>query len=53
MASPRVMSLPVFDGDLAGDDGRGATVAIIEDLEKVARAGRIENRQPQSSSIRS
>ena len=38
--------VPVFDGDLAGDDGRGATVAIIENLEKVAPFGRIENRQP-------
>ena len=38
--------VPVFDGDLAGDDGRGATVAIIEDLEKVAPFRRIENRQP-------
>ena len=45
--------VPMFDGDLAGDDGRGATVAIIEDLQKVAPFGRIENRQPQSSRMRS
>jgi hypothetical protein len=38
--------VPMFDGDLAGDDGRGATVAIIKDLQKVAPFGRIENRQP-------
>jgi hypothetical protein len=31
----------MFDWDLAGDDGRGATVAIIEDLQKVAPFGRI------------
>src|SRR6476620_10113144 len=37
--------VPVFDGDLAGDDGRGATVAIIEDLQKVAPFGRVENRK--------
>ena len=37
--------VPMFDGDLAGDDGGGATVAIIEDLQKVAPLGRIENRK--------
>ena len=37
--------VPVFDGDLAGNDGRGATVAIIKDLQKVAPFGRIENRK--------
>jgi hypothetical protein len=37
--------VPMFDGDLAGDDGRGAPVAIIEDLQKVAPLGRIENRK--------
>jgi hypothetical protein len=37
--------VPMFDGDLAGDDGRGATVAIIKDLQKVAPFGRIENRK--------
>jgi hypothetical protein len=34
--------VPMFDGDLAGDDGRGATMAIIKDLQKVAPFGRIE-----------
>jgi hypothetical protein len=28
--------VPMFDGNLTGDDGRGATVAIVKDLEKVA-----------------
>src|SRR5258708_6493462 len=37
--------VPMLDGDLAGDDGRGATVAIIKDLQKVAPFGRIENRK--------
>ena len=33
--------VPMFNGDLAGDDGGGATVAIIEDLQKVAPFARI------------
>jgi hypothetical protein len=37
--------VPMFDGNLAGDDGRGATVAIIKDLQKVAPLGRTENRK--------
>ena len=37
--------VPMFDGDLTGDDGRGATMAIIKDLQKVAPFGRIEYRQ--------
>ena len=37
--------VPMFDRDLAGDDGRGATVAIIEDLQQVAPFGRTENRK--------
>ena len=37
--------VPMFQGDLAGDDGRCATMAIIKELEKVAPFGRIENRQ--------
>jgi hypothetical protein len=35
----------MFDWDLAGDNGRGATVAIIKDLEKVAPLGLIKNRE--------
>ena len=31
--------VPMFDGDLAGDDGGGATVAIIEDQELNAADG--------------
>ena len=37
--------MPKFDGGLAGDDGRAATMAIIKDLQEVAPFGRIENRQ--------
>ena len=33
--------VPMFDWDLAGDEGRSATVAIIEDLQEVAPFGRI------------
>jgi hypothetical protein len=33
--------VPMFNRDLAGDDGGGATVAIIKDLQKVAPLGRI------------
>ena len=35
--------VPMFYGDLAGYDGRGATVAIIKDLKQVAPFGRTEN----------
>ena len=37
--------VPMFNRDLTGDDGGGVTVAIIEDLQKVAPFGRIENRK--------
>ena len=37
--------VPMFDGDLASDDGRGATVAIIKDLQQVAPFGLVENRK--------
>jgi len=37
--------VPMFHGDLAGDDGRCPTMAIIKELEKVAPFGWIENRQ--------
>ncbi len=37
--------MPKLYGDLAGDDGRSATVTIVENLEKIAPFGRIENRQ--------
>ena len=32
----------MFDGDLAGYDGRGATEAIIKDLKQVAPFGRTD-----------
>ena len=43
----------MFDGDLAGDDGGGTTVAIIEDLQKVAPFGGLRTDRPQSSRMRS
>ena len=33
--------LPMFNGDLAGDDGGGTTVAVVQYLQKVAPFGRI------------
>ena len=37
--------MPMFDGDLAGDDCRGTPMAVVKDLQKIAPFGRIENRQ--------
>ena len=37
--------VPVFHGDLACDDNRCTSMAIIENLEEVAPLGPIENRQ--------
>ena len=37
---------PLVDGELAGDDRRGALVAIFEDFEQVALLGFGEDRQP-------
>ena len=37
--------MPMFDGDLAGNDCRGAPMAVVKDLQKIAPFGRIENRQ--------
>ena len=46
--------VPMFHGDLAGDDGcPGATMAIIKELKKVAPFGGIETDSPQSSRMRS
>ena len=45
--------VPMFNRDLAGDDGRGATVAIIEDLRRSRRSGGLRTARPQSSRIRS
>ncbi len=33
--------VPMFNGDLAGDDGGGTTVAVVQYLQKVAPFGRI------------
>ncbi len=37
--------VPGFHGNLARDDGRCATMAIVEDLQEVAAFGGAENRQ--------
>ncbi len=37
--------VPLIDRNLTGDDGGRATVAVIEDLQKVASLGRVEHRQ--------
>jgi hypothetical protein len=37
--------MPMFDGDLAGDDCRGTAMAVVKDLQKIAPFGGIENRQ--------
>jgi hypothetical protein len=37
--------VPGFHGNLAGDNRRCATMAIVEDLQQVAPFGRVENRQ--------
>ena len=34
--------MPVFDGQLAGDEGRATTVAVLEDLEKISALGVVE-----------
>ena len=34
--------MPVFDGELAGDEGRTTAVAIFEDIEQVTALGVIE-----------
>ena len=36
--------MPMFDGDLAGDDRRATAMAVVNDLEKIAPFGGIENR---------
>lgn len=37
--------MPGVDGELAGDDCRGASVAVLEDLEQVAALGGGERRE--------
>jgi hypothetical protein len=34
--------VPLIDGDLAGDDGRAAAVALLEDFEEVMASGGVE-----------
>ncbi len=34
--------MPVFDGQLAGDEGRATTVAVLEDLEKISALDVVE-----------
>ena len=41
--------VPVVDGHLAGDDGRAALVAVLDDLEEIAALVVIELFGPQSS----
>ena len=38
--------MPVVDGDLAGDEGAAACVAVVEDLEKVMASGIIQGGEP-------
>ena len=45
--------VPMFDWDLAGNDGGGATVAIIEISRRSRRSGGLRTDRPQSSRIRS
>ncbi len=34
--------VPVFDGQLAGDEGRATPVAVLEDLEKISALSVVE-----------
>ena len=43
--------MPGVDGQLAGDDGGGAAVSVLEDLEQVAAFVRGEGGEAQSSRI--
>ncbi|ESX64447.1 hypothetical protein X759_31110 [Mesorhizobium sp. LSHC420B00] len=45
--------VPVLHGDLAGDDCGSAAMAILEDFQEVATLGGVEDRQAQSSGMRS
>ena len=38
--------VPLLDGNLAGDDDRGALVAIFEDFEEIALLGMGERGEP-------
>jgi len=39
--------MPVLDGELTGDEGRTASVAVFEDIEKVAALSVVEGRHPE------
>ena len=45
--------VPVLDVDLAGDDGRAASVPVVEDLQEIAALIRRQIGEPQSSRISS
>ena len=34
--------MPVLDGELAGDEGRTAAVAVVENFKKIVPAGVVE-----------
>lgn len=38
--------VPMFDGDLAGDDRRSATVTVVDDLKEIASLLGRERREP-------
>ena len=39
--------MPVLDGELAGDERRAATVAVVEDLEEVTALCVVEGHHPE------
>lgn len=45
--------MPVLDGDLTGNEGRAATVAVFENIEKVTALGIVRGAIPKSSTTMS
>ena len=45
--------VPVLGGELAGDDGRSAAVAFLEDFQEIVAAWASRGSRPQSSRMRS
>jgi hypothetical protein len=43
--------MPFVDRDLAGEDGRAAAVAFLEDLVEIVAGAGVERSRPQSSRI--
>ncbi len=43
---------PFGEGEVGGDDGRAALVAVGEDVEEQLAAGAVEGTKPSSSQIR-